>query len=98
MKIIIINQLISTVNILTSILLFLLFAQVLMSWVTMSGGRRRPSRLEGFLHDATEPIMRIIRKLPHKIGMIDISFIMAFIAIEFVSKILISLLTRIAYL
>ncbi len=62
-----------------------------MSWLSM--GQRRPSgKLAYFLNDITEPFLNIARKIPHRIGMIDIAPIIAILGIELLAGLFIKLI------
>ena len=62
-----------------------------MSWLSM--GQRRPTgKLAYFLHDVTEPFFNIARKIPHRIGMIDISPIIAILGVELIAGLIIQLI------
>ena len=58
-------------DILIKILNFAVFARILFSWLPQTNYQH--SRIYQFLHDITEPLFRLVRFLPHTIGMIDIS-------------------------
>lgn len=62
---------------------FLIFAEVIFSWI-----RPQPNRLTEFVHDVTKPFLDLARKVTPKLGMIDISPIIAFIGIELIFKLL----------
>lgn len=62
-----------------NILLFAIFARVLMSWISPQGV---PGRLGEILYQITEPVLKIARFLPHRIGLIDLSPLIAMIGID----------------
>jgi len=70
---------------------FLIFAQVLMSWVPHD--HNHP--VFRFIEDVTEPVMRPFRKLIPAVGGIDFSPIIALMAVELVRRIVLSLLVGI---
>lgn len=84
------------VSVLFDILIFLIFVRVILSWIYPLG-HSHGNRLVVFIFDATEPIMNLARKIPHRIGMIDISPIIAFIMLEIVQYIIVSLLQAIFF-
>lgn len=71
-----------------NILSFLLIARVLVSWVAP---HQTHSRAMEILHDITEPFLRMARIFPHRIGMIDLSPLIALLMIDVVRYILLSL-------
>jgi len=48
-----------------------------------------------FIFDSTEPLLNAARKFPHRIGLLDLSPIIAFIMLELARYIIIELLIRI---
>lgn len=66
-----------------------------MSWFTMgkpSGG----GKIYLFLRDVTEPVLSLARKVPHRIGMIDLSPFIALIALDLLGRLIVILLTKLA--
>lgn len=59
-----------------------------MSWVPGGGGRVRY-----IIHDITEPVLGVFRKIVPRMGMIDFSPIVAFIALDFVKVMLIAIIS-----
>lgn len=77
------------ISIFTQILIFAIFARVILSWL------RVPPR--GFLFvviiESTEPILKIFRRLiPPLGGMLDLSPLFAFLALDILRSILLRLL------
>ena len=76
---------------LKQLIVYAMIGRIIISWLSM--GQRRPSgKLAYFLYDVTEPFLNIARKIPHRIGMIDISPIIAIFSIEIITTLLITLL------
>lgn len=71
-----------------NILSFLLIARVLVSWVVHD---QVHGRFMEILHDITEPFLRIARIFPHRIGMVDLSPLIALLMIDAVRYILLFL-------
>lgn len=70
--------LIEFVSISTQLLIIALFARVVLSWFPgLSRGR-----IYVFLVSATEPVLSVARKITPRLGMIDISPIIAFIGLD----------------
>lgn len=80
--------LIEFVSIATQLMILALFARVIFSWFPgLSRGR-----LYVFLLSATEPVLRVARRVTPRLGMIDISPIIAFIGLDLLRYFLLRLL------
>lgn len=80
--------LIEFVSITTQLMIIALFARVIFSWFpSLSRGK-----LYVFLISATEPVLRVARRVTPKLGMIDISPIIAFIGLDLLRYFLLRLL------
>ena len=77
------------VDILGEIIILAILIRVIMSWIRPMGSR---GTLTTFVFEITEPILSFFRKVTPRIGMIDISPILALFAIEIVRSLIISLL------
>lgn len=87
--------LVNFLQILSNIFTILIVGRVLSSWFSM-GRMGQKGRISQFFYDSTEPVLRIVKKLPHKIGMFDLSPIIALFAIDLLSWLLITLLVNYA--
>ena len=58
---------------------FAILARVLISWMTVS----RNNRIVVIIYQTTEPVLRIFRKILPNFGMIDLSPLLAFFALDF---------------
>ena len=76
------------ISIATQLLIVALFARVIFSWFP----RFSSGRLYAFLHSSTEPVLRVARKITPRLGMIDISPIIAFIGLDLLRSLLLRLL------
>ncbi len=63
-----------------------------MSWMSM-GRAMALGKLSSIVFDVTEPIFKLFRKFPLRVGMIDLTPMVAIIAIDFVSQLSISILS-----
>lgn len=86
---------ITFVKILFDILIFVLFIRVILSWI-YPFGHVHGNRLVALIFEMSEPALVMARKVPHRIGMLDISPIVAFIMLEILRSVIIYLLTWIA--
>lgn len=62
------------------LLIFAIFARVVLSWFP----RMSTGRFYLFLESATEPVLRLARKVTPRLGMIDISPIIAFLGLDLI--------------
>lgn len=83
------NYLAQFISIFADILIFAIFIRVILSWVRPMGAK---SGFFIFLFEITEPILSLFRRIIPRIGMLDISPIVAFLVIEFIRNLLIGLL------
>lgn len=83
----------SFVQILSNILSLLIFGRVIYSWFRMGSFAQR-GRIGQFLYDTTDPVFNLAKKLPHRIGMIDLSPLIALVAIDLLSRLIIFGLTK----
>jgi len=76
-----------------TILYWLLFARIIISWFPVDPFHS----VVQFLIQVTDPILVIFRRLPMQIGMLDLSPLVAFIALFFVRSVLVTILMKLAY-
>ena len=86
--------LIQFINVLGSLITYAIFARIILSWFRMGGGpgAHHRGKVEQFLVDVTDPILNIAKKLPHKVGMIDLSPLIALFAISILTNFLVKLI------
>jgi len=82
------NPVLAFLNILLELLSLAIIIRVIMSWVKVS----KSSPFFLFIRDITEPIMGFFSKYTPRIGMIDISPIIAILAIDLVRTIIIRMM------
>ena len=75
------------------ILYWLLFARIIVSWLPVDPF----SSVVQFLFQVTEPILAPFRRLPLQIGMLDLSAMVAFIALFFIRNVVVGILIRLAH-
>jgi YggT family protein len=94
-KIQILNFTIQFVVILGNFISYAIIGRVIVSWFTMGrmGGR---GRLVQILYDVTDPVINLAKKLPHHIGMMDLSPIIALLGVELIVWIVVNLLYKLA--
>ena len=77
------------------LIVYAIIGRIIMSWLSM--GQRRPTgKFAYFLHDITEPFFNLARKIPHRIGMIDISPIITILGVELIAGLIITLIQGLA--
>lgn len=72
---------------------YAIIARIIMSWFTM--GQQTQGKIAFFLKGATDPVLNLAKKFPHKIGMIDLSPMIALIGIDLLSRLIVILLSKI---
>jgi len=75
------------------ILYFLLVIRIILTWFAVNPY----NEIVQILYKVTDPILMPFRRLPLRIGMIDLSPILAFIVLAFVSNFVVGILTQLAY-
>ena len=76
-----------------TLLYWLLFARIIISWFPVDPF----SGPVQFLIQVTDPILAPLRRLPLQIGMLDLSPLVAFFVLFITDKILVTILMRLAY-
>ena len=77
------------IDVLAEIVILAIFFRVILSWIRPQGSGKR---IYTYLYEVTEPFLKVFRKIIPRIGMIDISPIIAIFAIEFIRYLLIELI------
>jgi YggT family protein len=80
--------LINFVNLLFQILSLAILIRALLSWFNLPP----TNPLVNFLYDITEPILAPLRRVVPRIGMIDITPVVALLLMQFVQQLLVSVL------
>ena len=75
-----------------TILYWLLFARIIISWLPVDPYHS----LVQFLVQVTDPILAPFRRLPLRVGMLDLSPIVAFFALFFIRNVLVRILMTLA--
>ncbi len=88
-----INSLITLVNIFFNIIYILLVVRVLLSWFNVNPYTTGNDLLSA-VFQITDTILAPFRRLPLRIGMIDLSAIVAFVVLQFIHNVLIQILIR----
>ncbi|MBN1494263.1 YggT family protein [Candidatus Peregrinibacteria bacterium] len=78
------------VEIFAELLIIAIFIRVILSWFRPVNAS--PGRFTLLIYEITEPLLRVIRKILPRTGMLDLSPIVAFIIIELFRYLIISLL------
>lgn len=84
------------VKIFTELVFFAILARVLISWFSMGRGGRPSGRIGVFVFEATDPFINLARKLPHRVGMLDLSPIIAMFGINILGGLLANLIYKLA--
>ena len=81
------------VNGICTILYWLLFARIIVSWLPVDPYHS----VVLFLIQVTDPILLPFRRIPLRIGMLDLSPLLAFAALYLVNRVLVRILLQLAY-
>ncbi|MDA8096917.1 MAG: YggT family protein [Desulforudis sp.] len=85
------NLLFDVINIAFQVYIYIIFARIILSWI-----RHDPyNPVFRFIYDLTEPFLSIFRRIIPPLGMIDLSPIVALIALHVLRWVILSLLLRI---
>ncbi|MBI3306891.1 MAG: YggT family protein [Candidatus Omnitrophica bacterium] len=76
-----------------TILYWLLFARIIVSWLPVDPYHS----VVQFLMQVTEPILAPFRRIPLRIGMLDLSPLLAFLALFFIRNVLVRILMGFSY-
>ena len=74
------------------IIYWLLFARIIISWLPVDPYHN----IVQFLYQVTDPILAPFRRIPLRIGMLDLSPLLAFMALYFVRNVLVRILLGLA--
>ena len=75
------------------IIYWLLFARIVISWFPVDPYHS----VVQFLFQVTDPILSLFRRIPLRIGMLDLTPMLAFMALYFINRILVRTLLTMAY-
>jgi YggT family protein len=81
------------VNGICTILYWLLFARIILSWFPVDPFSS-PVR---FLNQVTDPILEPLRRLPLRIGMLDLSPLVAFFILYVTNQVLVTIFLKLAF-
>ncbi len=90
------NFLAQFVVILGDVVRYAIIARIILSWFSM--GNPQPGRFAQMLNDATDPVINLAKKIPHKIGMFDLAPLIALIGVDILVYLSIQLLNYMAAL
>jgi YggT family protein len=80
------------IDVISMILNLLIFARIIMSWMSM-GKVLSLGKAGSIVYEITEPIFKFFRKFPLRVGMFDLTPMIAILAIDFTSALLINILS-----
>ena len=81
------------VNVFIVLYTFVLVAYILLSWIRLPYSVTL-DRIQHFVHDVSEPYLRLFRRLLPMAGSLDLSPLLAFIALGVINRLLIGLLNH----
>jgi uncharacterized protein YggT (Ycf19 family) len=77
------------------LLFYAIFARVILSWMRVAGSRSTGGAFARFINDVTNPVLKLAQKVPHQIGMLDLSPFIALIGVQFFTWVLLELVKMI---
>jgi len=80
-----------------NLMTYAIIGRILFSWFSMGSGGRSTNRFALILNDVTDPVMNLAKKIPHTVGMLDLSPMIAIIGIDLIVRLAIFLLGKIPY-
>jgi len=80
-------NIIDFINVAFTVYTWLIFIRIILSWL-----RPNPNPVVRFIYELTEPFLSIFRRVIPPIGMLDISPIAAFFALELLRHLVVNLL------
>ena len=89
----IISFTIDFILILKNLVVYAIIARIIISWFSTSQYGSK-GKISQFLHDVTDPIINLARKIPHRIGMMDLSPLIAIICLDLISQLVVMLLAK----
>lgn len=85
------------VIVLGNLMTYAIIIRIIISWFTMGTFGHR-GRIAQFFFDVTDPVLNLCRKLPHRIGMIDLSPLIALIGIDLFVRLIIIVIEKVSEL
>ncbi|SFG56234.1 YggT family protein [Desulfotomaculum arcticum] len=79
---------VTIINVAFEVYTWLIFIRIILSWVRLNPYQP----LVKFIYETTEPVLGLFRRIIPPIGVIDISPIAAFFALELVRRLLVNIL------
>ena len=90
-----INALVIFVEVTGRIIVYSIIIRVILSWLMVAKGNFQAGKLHKVIYDITEPFMRLARKLPHRVGMLDLSPFIVYFGVMALSRLLVIFLMSI---
>lgn len=81
------------VSILGEVIVYAVLARVFLS-LYFAATLKHPGPITRFIFEATEPVFAVIRKIPHSIGILDLSPIIALIGVRVLVYLVLQLLAQ----
>ena len=75
------------------IIVYALIARIIFSWLSMNKPEIASGPVARILYDITEPILNVVRLIPHRFGMLDFAPLIAILLIDFLNALLIRLIS-----
>ena len=89
----VVNFLLSFIKIFQKVAIYAIIGRILLSWFAV-GGMRPQGRTVEILHEITDPFLNLAKRIPHSIGMIDLSPLIAILGIDLIGYLLATLIVN----
>ncbi len=87
-----ISFVITFISVLIELMIYAIIARIIVSWFNLSSYGQPKGRFSIFLFQLTDPILNVFKKFPHKIGMLDLSPMIAIITLSIGGRFLINII------
>lgn len=83
----------SFILIFRNLVVYAIVARVIISWFSM--GRGRPTgKIGSLVYEATDPFIGLARRIPHRIGMLDLSPLIALLGVDLLGQFIANLIFK----
>ena len=90
----IVKFILTAVRTFVDIMAVLIIIRVLLNWLVAMGKGGNMGQITYIIYDVTEPIIGLAKKLPHRVGMIDLSPIIALLGLDLFEYLITIILTN----
>lgn len=77
------------IYVVSRLMVYAIIFRIVISWFRMAQPMASRSPVEVFLDELTDPVLNLVKKLPHKIGMFDLSPIITIFGLDYLTRFII---------